>query len=226
MELCLFVDARLRQGGHGHYRPSGMSVVSLPTVFNDPLSYSILKFLVHRLRRKKGTLFRFFGQLRNVATRSMTSRSPRVEYSIPERLPPFPPVRLSGTDCSPNRTGLTTNCRLDLQLNPIRLIVPSLPGAPRVEVKCLAAAWGWDRSCLGIKVEDHDLSISQVPQRSFIPPRRSHLSYSFLSSLNLHNEDLRNPLRSPGSGPFLQRWCVPILPLSRPGDSLAFDQCH
>jgi len=62
--------------------------------------------------------------------------------------------------------------------------------------------------CLGIKVEVHDLSTSQVPQRSLIPPGRSHLTYSFLSPKS-HNENLRDPLRSPGPGPSLQRWCAP-----------------
>ena len=37
-----------------------------------------------------------------------------------------------------------------------------------MEVKCLAAACGWRRRCLGIKLEVHGLSTPQAPQHSLI----------------------------------------------------------
>jgi len=155
--------------------PSG-----LPAVNHQPRSDSALKILVYRLRCEKGTLFRLFKQLRIIATRSTRIRSPRVEHSIFERLAPSPSVHLSETVCTPNRTRRQTDYRPHPWVNHIRLIVPSLPGILQVEVKCLTATLGWRCRCLGIKLEVHGLSTSQVPKHSLIS-RTLSPTHSFFS---------------------------------------------
>jgi len=194
---------------------------TLPTVLNDPRSDSVLITLVRRLRCKKGTLFRFLGQLRIVATHSMTIRGSRSEYSLPERLPPFPADHLSGTVCSPNRTGSED------QQPPVSTSVPY--AADRTFIpwnfanggEVFSPGAGAGPSVSGYKSQGARSKHLPGSTTLFNPSLRTfspNLPVAF--SIKLHNEDLRNPLRSPGPGSFLQRWCVPILPLPRSRDSL------